>query len=357
MMGMLVLCGAMATGAMAQPRFTSNTQLQRLGQIEWKHPVTVQYVITNTGTEPLVLTNVEPDCACTAAHWTQAPIAPGKQGTVDVTFDAEALGYFHKSVAIYTNATPNLVYLNMEGKVVAELKDYSKTHPYRIGQICIDKDEIIFPDVQHGERPTIYIDVVNLSDMSYEPVLMHLPTFLTMKAEPNRLQQGKRGKIALTLDSEKLTDLGLTQTSVYLSRFMGDKVSEENEIPVTIVKLPDFSQLTETERLNAPVVRLSAEKLDFSPLLAKKKKVRENITITNEGHSPLHISKLQVSHPALGVSLKKTTLQPGESTRMRITVTRKSLGKHHRHLRLLMITNDPEHPKVGIDISTVSSSK
>ena len=30
------------------------------GQIEWKHPVTVQYSITNTGDRPLVLTEVEP---------------------------------------------------------------------------------------------------------------------------------------------------------------------------------------------------------------------------------------------------------------------------------------------------------
>lgn len=351
------LWGGLVTGAQAQARFTSNTQLHRAGQVEWKHPLTVQYVITNTGTEPLVLTNVEPDCACTAAQWTQTPIAPGEKGTIDVTFDAEALGHFHKSVAIYTNATPHLVYLSMEGEVVSELKDYSLTHPFRIGQICIDKEEIIFPDIQHGERSTVYIDVVNLSDASYEPVLMHLPSYLTMKTEPAHLQQGKRGRIALTLDSEKLRDLGLTQTSVYLSRFMGDKVSKENELPVSVVKLPDFSGLTESERLNAPVIRLSTEDLDVSDRLAKKKKIREDIVITNEGRSPLHIGKLQVSHSALGVSLKKTVLQPGESTRMRVTITKKRLNRRQRPLRLLMITNDPQHPKIEIDIATARAPK
>ena len=34
--------------------------MQHLGQIEWKRPVTVQYTITNTGDEPLVLSEVEP---------------------------------------------------------------------------------------------------------------------------------------------------------------------------------------------------------------------------------------------------------------------------------------------------------
>lgn len=334
----------------AQARFTSSTQMQHLGQIEWKRPVTVQYTITNTGDEPLVLSEVEPDCACTAARWTKTPIAPGDKGTVDVTFDAEALGHFQKAVAIFTNASPNLVYLKFDGEVVTEIKDFARTHPYLVGQIRIDQNEINFPDVQHGEHPVVYLSVVNLSDKPYEPVLMHLPPYLEMKVEPEVLQQGERGTLTLTLNSEKLTDLGLTQSSVYLSRFLGDKVSEENELPVSAILLPDFSGLTETERLNAPVIRLSAEDIDLSGDLAKKKRARRDITVTNTGRSPLQISKLQVFHPAVGVSLKKTVLQPGESTRLRVSVTKKNIGKHRRHLRLLLITNDPTQPKVEINI-------
>ena len=68
------------------------------------------------------------------------------------------------------------------------------------------------------------------------------------------------------------------------------------------------------------------------------------------GRSPLRISKLQVFHPAVGVSLKKSVLQPGESTRLRVTVVKKNIGKKRRHLRLLMITNDPMQSKVEINI-------
>ena len=59
--------------AVAQPRFSSNTETHSFGQIEWKHPVTAQYTVTNTGDRPLVLTDVEPDCACTVAQWTKTP--------------------------------------------------------------------------------------------------------------------------------------------------------------------------------------------------------------------------------------------------------------------------------------------
>ncbi len=346
----LYTLAAVALTAAAQPRFTSNTEMHNFGQIEWKHPVSVQYTITNTGDQPLVLTEVEPDCACSVAQWTKTPIAPGEKGMVNVTFDAEALGHFHKSVAIYSNAEPHLVYLKFSGEVVQEIKDYTKTHPYLIGQIRIDKNNLDFPDVQPGDKPVIHIGVVNLSDRPYEPVLMHLPPYLQIEVKPNVLQKGEKGVITLTLDSEKLTDLGLTQTSVYLARFAGDKVGDENEIPVSAILLPDFSGMTVTEKTNAPSIQLSTKDVDMSAVLAKKSKARQDIILTNTGRSPLQIRKLQVFHPAVGVSLKKSLLQPGESTRLRVNVVKKNIGKKRRHLRLLMITNDPMQPKVEINI-------
>lgn len=346
----LYVFAAVALTAVAQPRFTSNTEMHSFGQVEWKHPVTAQYTITNTGDQPLVLTEVEPDCACSIAQWTKTPIAPGEKGTVNVTFDAEALGHFNKSVAIFTNAQPHLVYLKFNGEVVQEIKDFTRTHPYLIGQIRIDKNSFDFPDIQHGERPVIHIGVVNLSDRPYEPVLMHLPPYLETEVKPDVLQKGEKGIITLTLNSEKLTDLGLTQASVYLARFAGDKVGEENEIPVSAILLPDFSGMSAAEKANAPAVSLSTKDIDMSALLAKKSKARQDITVTNTGRSPLQISKLQVFHPAVGVSLKKSVLQPGETTRLRVTVEKKNIGKKRRHLRLLMITNDPMQPKVEINI-------
>lgn len=345
---------SIALSAMGQARFSSNKETHSFGQIEWKHPVSVQYIITNTGDRPLVLSNVDPSCACSVAQWTQTPIAPGEKGTITVDFDAKALGRFDKSVAIFSNAQPSPAYVHFTGEVVKEIKDFTRTYPFLIGQIRIDKNEIDFPDSHHGEKPIIRIGVVNQSDRPYEPVLMHLPSYLDMKVEPSILQKGERGLITLTLNTEKLTDLGLTQASVYLSRFTGDKVSEENEIPLSAILLPDFTGMTETDRMNAPSVRLSETDIDLSALLAKKNKVKHDIQLTNTGRSPLQISKLQVFNPALNVGLKKTVLQPGETTRLRVTVDKKNISKKKRHLRFLMITNDPAQPKVEINIKANS---
>lgn len=336
--------------ATAQARFTSNTELINLGQIEWKHPVTAHYVITNSGNKPLVLTEVEPDCECSSVQWTQTPIAPGEKGEVNVTFDARLLGHFQKSVAVMTNAEPYLVYLRLAGEVVAEIKDFSITHPYLIGEIRVDRNSLDFPDLYRGETRQLVLGIANLSDHPYEPVLMHLPSYLEAVSKPAVLQQGEKGVITLTLNSDRLNDLGLTQSSVYVARFSGDKVSEENELPVSAILLPDFSDLSQAELERAPLIRLSAEEADMRPLLAKKQKAKQDLVVTNGGSTPLEISKLQVFHPAVGVALKKRLLQPGESTRLRVTVDRRNVNKSRRPLRLLMITNDPQHPKKEINI-------
>ena len=154
----------------------------------------------------LFRSNVTTSCACAVADWTKEPIAPGGKGVVKASFDAKALGHFEKSIGIYSNASPSLVYLKFTGEVVQEIKDYTKLLPYTIGNIRLDRDEFAFPDVYRGQQPSLTFDIANLSDRPYEPVLMHLPPYLKMEAEPKVLLKGKKGTIKLTLDASQLKE-------------------------------------------------------------------------------------------------------------------------------------------------------
>ena len=341
----LVALGIFSLSASAQARFSSNTELVNLGQIEWKHPAVARFVISNPGDQPLVLSQVEPDCDCSSVDWTQTAIAPGSKGEVKVTFDARQLGRFRKSVAVYTNAYPHLVYLHLAGEVVMELTDFTRTHPFRYEDIRLDREVLEFPDIAQGDSTRLSLGVVNLSDSPYEPVLMHLPSYLHAESNPKVLQKGEKGVITLTLRSGQIEELGLTESSVYLSRFKGDKVCTENEIPVRAILLPDFSGLTEADRLRGAVAMLSTDTIDMRQVLAKKAKVKQELLISNIGKSPLHILKLQVFGPAVEIGLKKSLLGPGESTRMRMKINRSTIGDQVHRLRLLMITDDPLHPK------------
>lgn len=350
-----------AISTWAQPRITSNKETHNFGQVEWKIPATVEYSIANSGNKPLVLTNVTASCACAVSSWTKTPIQPGEKGKIKVTFDAKALGRFNKSIAIYSNASPNLVYLYFTGEVVRKVTDFTQADEMdedyaSIGQILIDKTAIAFPDTRKGETPGFELNVVNRSDMPYEPVLMHLPPYIQMTVEPAVLQRGQKGTINLTLDSNRLTDLGLTETTVYLSRFAGDKVSEENEIPISVTLLPNNSGLTSVEKKYPPMIQLSETEIDLSKELAKKLVARRDITISNVGESRLEISKVQVFDPGVEIDLKSSVLSRGEKTRFRVSVNKKNILKD-KALRLLLITNDPKNPKIVINIHTAPKKK
>lgn len=337
----------------AQPKASFDKTTHEFGTILWKNPATASFKITNKGDKPLVISNVTTSCGCTIADWTKSPIAPGATGEIKSTFDAKALGRFQKEVGIYCNAADKPIYLEIRGEVTADPKNYTFTHPFQIGAIRLDKEELEFADANKGEKPFVEVLVANTSDKVYSPVLMHLPPYLTAVATPDKLGRGRTGKIKVTLDTEKLPKFGLTTASVYLSRFPGDKVGEENEIPVSAVLLPDFSHISQQERLNPPAIELSSKELVMGALAANEKK-SQTIIVKNVGKSNLDIRDLQVFNSALGVQLKKRTLKPGTSTKMKITAYGHNLKKVKGSPRVLMITNDPNAPKIVIKVKVTS---
>ena len=338
---------------LAQPKATFDKKVHEFGVVLWKHPATATFTIKNDGDKPLVISNVTTSCGCTVADWTKTPIAPGATGTVSSTFDAKTLGHFYKDIGVYCNAADRPIYLMIQGEVSADPKNYTLTHPFEIGAIRLNKDAIEFDDANKGDKPTMEILVANTTNEVYAPVLMHLPPYMEAVAVPERIGKKGTGKIKVTLDTDKLPKFGLTTATVYLSRFPGDKVGEENAIPVSAVLLPDFSHISQQQRLNPPAVELSTEELTLPPLAENEKK-SQKIVVKNVGKSDLEITDLQVFNSALGVQLKKRVLKPGASTKMKITAYGKYLKKVKGTPRVLMITNDPNCPKIIVKVNVTA---
>ncbi|MBP6040230.1 MAG: DUF1573 domain-containing protein [Flavobacterium sp.] len=79
-----------------------------------------EFVFTNNGTSPLVITNAQGSCGCTVPSSPKEPIAPGAKGVIGVKYDTNRVGPFTKTVTISSNATgqPTKV-LTIKGNVVA----------------------------------------------------------------------------------------------------------------------------------------------------------------------------------------------------------------------------------------------
>ncbi|MFA6813706.1 MAG: hypothetical protein WCR45_11590, partial [Bacteroidaceae bacterium] len=99
------------------------------------------------------------------------------------------------------------------------------------------------------------------------------------------------------------------------------------------------------------VIGFSEKKIDVSSDLVQKKKIKKSIYVLNSGKSPLKIKRLQIFNPAISVDLKKTTLYPGQATKMNIEVKQMTKDNNVGELKILIITNDPAHAKVEIQIN------
>ena len=340
----------LASSAAAQPQMVVSTDVMNVGEVMFQQPKAVSFEIRNVGTEPLQLTAVNASCGCTQVTWPHEPIAPGATAKIETVYDALILGTFQKELEVYTNASDEPIYLTIQGRVVGTLveTDYND-FPIDLGNVRLSTNTVEFDDVNRGERPEFQLQVFNTSRQSYKPELMHLPSYLTARYLPERLPGGRVGRIILTLNSELLKNYGLTETTIYLARKLGDRVTPENELSVSAVLLPSFSYLNAKQLAAAPCMVLSQDSLVFGDL-GKKKKATQTILVRNEGHSPLVVSNVQVYGKTLNVSLSNRNIKPGKSAKLKVTVLAEHLRSAKTQPRVLIIANDPQRPKTTIKV-------
>lgn len=342
------LMASAALGAQAQ-RISAKHEVIDCGNVMYESPVTAKFELRNKGSD-LIIDTVRTSCDCVVADYPKGVISKGDNFTVEVTFDARQLGHFHKEAAIYSNASDKPLYLTMRGVVVDHLTDFTGLYDFTLGSVRADKNNIEFDDVNLGEKPVQKIHIINSGTESVSPVIMHLPDYITASVSPTTIAPGHTGVATLTLNSTKLRSYGLTQSSVYLGMFPGDKVGDDKEISISAVLLPEFRNMSETQRLNAPVMKLSTETLDLGSFDDKDEK-SGTIIIENQGKSRLNISSMQMFTSGLKVRLNKSRLDPGESAKLKITAYKKHLKNARSKPRVLMITNDPNKSKVVIHVN------
>jgi hypothetical protein len=87
------------------------------GSIKKGEKVNHSYTFTNTGSEPLIITNAKASCGCTVPDWPKEPIAPGEGGEIPVVFDGRSAGNQNKTITITANTNPPKTRLTIRGKV------------------------------------------------------------------------------------------------------------------------------------------------------------------------------------------------------------------------------------------------
>lgn len=329
-------------------RLTVKTTTVDVGVTGYEQPVTATFEMRNKGFRRLVIQSVKPDCGCTKIEYPKE-VGVGDKFTIKMTYDARQLGHFQKMCLVKSNGTKKPFYLTMTGEVRSDFRDYSGEYPIEMGDLLLDKAELEFDDVNKGDVPEQELHILNNGKKAMRPNLMHLPPYLTAITSPDHLLPGRTATITVKLLSEKLRDYGLTKTTLYMAHNPGDKVRQDYAIDVATVLLPDMKQFEKENKELAPQLQMSATDVDFTDFGGKNKKTA-TVTLHNTGQSPLKITSLQLFTAGLKVTLSKSQIAPGQSANLKITGMAEELHQLRTRPRILMITNDPDHAKVVVNI-------
>ncbi|MFZ1529840.1 MAG: DUF1573 domain-containing protein [Ferruginibacter sp.] len=96
-----------------------------MGKLEQSNPTTATFVVTNIGTEPLIIEQANPTCGCTIGDYTKSPIAPGQSGEIKATYNAAGVGNFEKHLTVKFAGAEDMKSITIKGEVLTK-DDYAK---------------------------------------------------------------------------------------------------------------------------------------------------------------------------------------------------------------------------------------
>ena len=96
--------GPIATPKVEGAGMVFETETIDYGTIEHNAEGTRQFVFTNNGNKPLIISNTQGSCGCTVPTTPKEPIAPGAKGIIGVKYATDRVGAFTKTVTVTSNA-------------------------------------------------------------------------------------------------------------------------------------------------------------------------------------------------------------------------------------------------------------
>lgn len=305
-------------------------------------PVSYEFIFSNDGSLPLILSAVRPSCGCTSPEWTQEPIMPGKLGSINVRFDPKNRpGPFVKTITVSSNAENRSVVLKIKGYVRVQDDPFSEFR-YSIGNIRLKNIHAAMGTVLKGKTKKKIIEIVNTS--ASEPVKVgfkDLPGYMDVKITPSQLKPGEKGIMEIAFHSDRVDDWDYVIDRLEL--LINDQSLPDNTFTVTSVVREDFSKLTAEELNKAPRISVENEKINFGSV-SPDQKVENDFVIKNTGKTELIIRKVRASCGCTVAEPAVKIIRPGRSTSIK-TVFNPAGKSGKQKYAITIITNDPKNYK------------
>lgn len=88
------------------------------GKIKQSVPAKGTFTVTNISSAPLIIEQANPTCGCTISDYTKEPIAPGKTGVINATYNAANVGHFEKHLTVKFAGIDEMKSITFTGEVL-----------------------------------------------------------------------------------------------------------------------------------------------------------------------------------------------------------------------------------------------
>ena len=160
----LLLATALFGGAaIAQPTIKFLEETHDFGEVIEGKLASHEFVVSNMGNQPLILSNVQASCGCTSPVWSKEPIMPGKSGIVKAMYNSVGRpGQFNKSLTITSNAANGTKTVFVKGNVIKkEDKVYTDEQKKNSAKLLIEKGSYKVGKLETGQKGIAKITVMN----------------------------------------------------------------------------------------------------------------------------------------------------------------------------------------------------
>lgn len=116
-----------AVASHAQGKVKFNKMVHDFGKVKEAGVINYSFEVTNIGTAPVVITNVQASCGCTTPEWSKDPIMPGQTKAIKVGYDTKNRpGTINKTITVISNAENSQEVLTIKGDVIPKDKTSGK---------------------------------------------------------------------------------------------------------------------------------------------------------------------------------------------------------------------------------------
>lgn len=90
--------------ALTPDNMSFKTPIHDFGTIQEGPSADYEFEFTNTGKEPIIISNVSASCGCTTPSYSKDPVLPGKKGSVKASYNTQGrVAPFTKTITVNSN--------------------------------------------------------------------------------------------------------------------------------------------------------------------------------------------------------------------------------------------------------------